>query len=70
MDRTTAYTWLLDTVEPDTAPAVSQATIDAALEPEPIMAALRTAGFGDVRCPVTFGIFREYLARKPEAGAV
>ena len=45
-------------------------TIDAALEPEPIMAALRTAGFGDVRCPVTFGIFREYLARKPEAGAV
>lgn len=40
-------------------------TIDAALEPEPIMSALQTAGFSDVRCPVTFGIFREYLARKP-----
>ena len=32
MDRSTAYTWLLDTVEPDTTPAVSQATIDAALD--------------------------------------
>ena len=32
MDRTTAYTWLLDTVEPNTTPAVSQATIDAALD--------------------------------------
>ncbi len=40
-------------------------TIDAALEPEPLMAALRTAGFSDVRSPVIFGIFREYLARKP-----
>ena len=40
-------------------------TIDAALEPEPILNALRGAGFCDVRCPVTFGIFREYLARKP-----
>ena len=32
MDRITAYTWLLDTVEPNTTPAVSQATIDAALD--------------------------------------
>ena len=32
MDRITAYTWLLDTVDPDTAPAVSQAVIDAALD--------------------------------------
>ena len=32
MDRTTAYTWLLDTVEPNTTPAVSQTTIDAALD--------------------------------------
>lgn len=40
-------------------------TIDAALEPEPIMHALRTAGFNNVRCPVTLGIFREYLAGKP-----
>lgn len=40
-------------------------TIDVALEPEPIMQALRAAGFSDVRCPVTLGIFREYLASKP-----
>ena len=32
MDRITAYMWLRDTVEPNTAPAVSQATIDAALD--------------------------------------
>lgn len=32
MDRTTAYIWLLDTVDPDTTPAVSQAVIDAALD--------------------------------------
>lgn len=40
-------------------------TIEAAVEPESILAALRGAGFADVRCHVTFGIFREYLARKP-----
>lgn len=40
-------------------------TIDAAIEPERILNSLRAAGFTDVRCPVTFGIFREYLARKP-----
>lgn len=39
-------------------------TIDVAIEPERILNALRAAGFSDVRCPVTFGIFREYLARK------
>ena len=32
MDRITAYTWLLDTVDPDTAPTVSQTVIDAALD--------------------------------------
>ena len=32
MDRITAYMWLLDTVEPNTTPAVSQTVIDAALD--------------------------------------
>ncbi len=41
-------------------------TIDAAVEPERILAALHGAGFADVRCPVTFSIFREYLARKAD----
>lgn len=41
-------------------------TINAAIDPEAITNALRGAGFVDVRCQVTFGIFREYLARKPE----
>ena len=40
-------------------------TIEAALEPEPIMAALRRAGFADVQCSVSLGIFREYTGRKP-----
>lgn len=40
-------------------------TIDTAIEPERILIALRAAGFSDVRCSVTFGIFREYLARRP-----
>ncbi len=40
-------------------------TIDVALEPEPILAALRQAGFVDVRCSVSLGVFREYLGRKP-----
>ena len=35
------------------------------IEPERILIALRAAGFSDVRCSVTFGIFREYLARRP-----
>ena len=38
-------------------------TIEAALAPEPIMAAMRRAGFTDVDCSVSLGIFREYTAR-------
>jgi demethylmenaquinone methyltransferase / 2-methoxy-6-polyprenyl-1,4-benzoquinol methylase len=41
-------------------------TINAAADPEVIMNALRGAGFVDVQSPVTLGIFREYLARKPD----
>jgi demethylmenaquinone methyltransferase/2-methoxy-6-polyprenyl-1,4-benzoquinol methylase len=40
-------------------------TIEAALEPELIQDALRRAGFADVACSVTLGIFREYTGRKP-----
>lgn len=40
-------------------------TIEAALEPEPILDAMRRAGFAEVKCSVTFGIFREYTGRKP-----
>jgi len=40
-------------------------TIEAAIEPERILSTLTAAGFSDVRCSVTMGIFREYLARKP-----
>lgn len=40
-------------------------TIEAALEPEPILQALRRAGFSEVTCSVSLGIFREYTARKP-----
>jgi demethylmenaquinone methyltransferase/2-methoxy-6-polyprenyl-1,4-benzoquinol methylase len=40
-------------------------TIEAALEPEPLLAALRRAGFADVGCSVSLGIFREYTGRKP-----
>ena len=39
-------------------------TIEAALEPEPILAALRRAGFLDVRCDVSMGVFREFTGRK------
>lgn len=39
-------------------------TIEAALEPEELLAALRRAGLVDVACSVTLGIFREYTARK------
>ncbi len=35
-------------------------TIEAAIEPERILDAMRRAGFADVKCSVTFGIFREY----------
>ncbi len=39
-------------------------TIELAIEPERILAAMRQAGFVDVECSVTFGVFREYLGRK------
>lgn len=39
-------------------------TIELAVEPERILDALRRAGFVEVECSVTFGIFREYLGRK------
>ena len=40
-------------------------TIEAALDPEPIMEALRRAGFTDVKCSLSLGIFREYTGTKP-----
>jgi demethylmenaquinone methyltransferase / 2-methoxy-6-polyprenyl-1,4-benzoquinol methylase len=40
-------------------------TIEAALEPEPILNALRRAGFTDVHCSVSLGVFREYTGTKP-----
>jgi len=39
-------------------------TIEAALEPELILDALKRAGFADVSCCVTMGVFREYTGRK------
>ena len=40
-------------------------TIEAALDPETIMDALRHAGFADVGCSVSLGIFREYTGVRP-----
>lgn len=40
-------------------------TIEAALDPETIMDALRRAGFADVGCSVSLGIFREYTGVRP-----
>lgn len=40
-------------------------TIELAVEPERILDAMRRSGFVDVECSVTFGIFREYIGRKP-----
>ena len=40
-------------------------TIEAAIDPATILAAMRRAGFVDVDCAVTFGVFREYVGRKP-----
>ncbi|MDP2880687.1 MAG: class I SAM-dependent methyltransferase [Azonexus sp.] len=40
-------------------------TIELALESEQILDAMRRAGFVDVSCSVTLGVFREYLGRKP-----
>jgi demethylmenaquinone methyltransferase/2-methoxy-6-polyprenyl-1,4-benzoquinol methylase len=40
-------------------------TIEAAIEPERILDAMRRAGLVDVKCSVTLGIFREYTGSKP-----
>lgn len=40
-------------------------TIEAALEPDTIQDALRRAGFSDVACSVSLGVFREYTGSKP-----
>lgn len=40
-------------------------TIEAALDPDTIQDALRRAGFTDVACSVSLGIFREYTGTKP-----
>ncbi|AWI79192.1 MAG: dimethylmenaquinone methyltransferase [Betaproteobacteria bacterium HGW-Betaproteobacteria-13] len=40
-------------------------TIQAAVEPERVLEAMRQAGFEDVRCMLTLGVFREYVGRKP-----
>lgn len=39
-------------------------TIEAAVDPDTVMSALRRASFSDVRCGVTLGIFREYTGKK------
>ncbi len=40
-------------------------TLEACVAPSVIEDALRQAGFQDVRCSVTLGLFREYTGRKP-----
>jgi demethylmenaquinone methyltransferase / 2-methoxy-6-polyprenyl-1,4-benzoquinol methylase len=40
-------------------------TIEAALDPDTIQDALRRAGFIDVACSVSLGVFREYTGVKP-----
>ena len=40
-------------------------TIEAALDPDTIQDTLRRAGFVDVACSVSLGIFREYTGTKP-----
>jgi demethylmenaquinone methyltransferase/2-methoxy-6-polyprenyl-1,4-benzoquinol methylase len=39
-------------------------TIEAAIEPERILDAMRRAGFADVKCSISLGVFREYTGRK------
>jgi ubiquinone/menaquinone biosynthesis C-methylase UbiE len=41
-------------------------TIDTCVPPATILEGLRQAGFEDVECDVQFGIFRAYMARRPE----
>jgi len=40
-------------------------TIEAAIDPETILRALRGAGFTQVECTVSLGVFREYTGVKP-----
>ncbi len=40
-------------------------TIEAAVDPQRVLDALRRAGFVEVDCHVTLGIFREYVGRRP-----
>jgi demethylmenaquinone methyltransferase/2-methoxy-6-polyprenyl-1,4-benzoquinol methylase len=42
-------------------------TIEAAVDPKRVLDALQRAGFVDVKCHVTLGIFREYVGRRPQA---
>jgi demethylmenaquinone methyltransferase / 2-methoxy-6-polyprenyl-1,4-benzoquinol methylase len=43
-------------------------TIEACISPDAVMAALRDAGFSDVKRHVELGIFSEYTATRPAAG--
>ncbi|MEZ5644732.1 MAG: class I SAM-dependent methyltransferase [Burkholderiaceae bacterium] len=40
-------------------------TIEAAIDPETILQALRDTGFAEVACSVSLGVFREYTGVKP-----
>jgi len=40
-------------------------TIEAALDPDTLLGALRNAGFSEVSCSLSLGIFREYTGVKP-----
>jgi demethylmenaquinone methyltransferase/2-methoxy-6-polyprenyl-1,4-benzoquinol methylase len=42
-------------------------TVEAALDPDTLLDALRRAGFAEVRCALTLGIFREYIGTRPVA---
>ena len=69
MDRITAYTWLLDTVDPDTAPTVSSATLDAALDAARVVDAAGRAPIADgyvetIDAWYAAGILFEAKARK------
>ena len=69
MDRITAYMWLLDTVEPNTTPAMSQTVIDAALDAARVVDAAGLApidtGYTETIDPwYAAGILFEAKARK------
>ncbi|NMG66641.1 methyltransferase domain-containing protein [Azoarcus indigens] len=42
-------------------------TIQAAVPPQRVLEAMRRAGFEEVDCALTLGVFREYVGRKPAA---